>query len=501
MRAWDEYTIRTEPVASIALMDRAAQAFVNWLIKYSPDTRRPVFLVCGTGNNGGDGLAAARLLHWAGFDAKVIVCDFAAKHSPDFDAQMAQLPRHDNLVLLWIKSPDEWPAIPERVLLVDALFGTGLRGTLDGQWAQLVNKINRLPNQVVAIDLPSGLLPDTHTPGNAVVRAHRTCTFERPKRAFFFPENADRVGEWHCENIGLAPGFEGEAETSFYCLDHAAAAALRKPRRKFSHKGNYGHALLVAGSMGKMGAAVLAARACLRSGAGLLTVHAPRCGNLVLQSWTPEAMFSADARARFCSSFPETTAYDAVGIGPGLGKNPETAVALRAFLATAKAPLVLDADALNLLADNPDWWALVPKNSLLTPHPREFERLFGTSGDDFQRNDLQRQMAQQHGVFILLKGAHSAVACPDGDCWFNNSGNPGMATGGSGDVLTGILTALLAQGYSPKSACLLGVYLHGLAGDLAAAACGQEALIAGDLVEYLGAAWQTLAEKPPEVTR
>ncbi|MDX1912654.1 MAG: NAD(P)H-hydrate dehydratase [Saprospiraceae bacterium] len=485
IRAWDEYTIRHEPIPSLALMDRAAQTFADWLMKYCLTPARPVFFICGTGNNGGDGIAAARLLHWAGFDAKVVVCDFAAKHSADFDGQMAQLPRHENLDLYWLKSPGELPDIPQNTLIVDALFGTGLRDVLDGDWASIVEKMNLLDNEIISIDLPSGLLADTHTPGNAVVRASRTFTFERPKLAMFFPENADRVGEWTCNSIGLATDFERQAETPFFYLTHLGAACLRKTRKKFAHKGGFGHAMLVAGSFGKMGAAVLAARACLRSGVGLLTVHAPRCGNLVLQTSVPEAMFSADARARFCSNIPATDAFHAVGIGPGIGKSPETAVALQEFLTQIHDPLVLDADALNLLAEYPDWWRLIPHYSIITPHPKEFERLFGKSDNDFQRNELQRRMALDKRVFIVLKGAHTAIACPDGECWFNTTGNPGMATGGSGDVLTGILTGLLAQGYDPKTASLLGVYLHGLAGDQAAAAMGQEALVAGDLVEFL----------------
>jgi NAD(P)H-hydrate epimerase len=270
------------------------------------------------------------------------------------------------------------------------------------------------------------------------------------------------------------------------------ATTLHRPRQKFSHKGTFGHALLVAGSFGKMGAAVLSAKACLRSGVGLLTVHAPRSGNLVLQTSVPEAMSSADHRARLWAEVPEMQGYSSIGVGPGIGKAPETARALQGLLQAYNKPMVLDADALNLLSENPGWWDFLPKNSILTPHPKEFERLFGKTENDFQRNDLHRTKAQEHSVFIVLKGANTAIACPDGECWFNSTGNPGMATGGAGDVLTGILTGLLAQGYPPKSAALLGVYLHGLAGDLAASALSQEALTAGDLVEFLGKAWLVL---------
>ena len=473
-------------------MNSAAQVFTNWLVAIYPNTSRPIVIFCGTGNNGGDGVAVARLLHCLGFSAKVIVCDFAKKHSADFDEQIASLPQHDNILVEWIKTAETLPAFPIETLVIDALFGAGLNRPLEDEWAQVVDYLNDLPNEVVAIDLPSGLFADRHTPGTAVVQADRTFSFERPKLAFFFPENAERVGEWAFGSIGLTPDFDHHTETDWHYLTKKDAVSLRRPRKKFSHKGSFGHALLVAGSFGKMGAAVLSARACLRSGVGLLTVHAPRSGNLVIQTSVPEAMSSADRRARIWTEVPDLQGYSSIAIGPGIGKAPETAAALQSLLQIYDKPLVLDADGLNLLAENPLCWDFLPKNSILTPHPKEFERLFGKAENDFQRNDLQRKKAMEHGVFIVLKGANTSIACPDGECWFNSTGNPGMATGGSGDVLTGILTGLLAQGYPPKSAALLGVYLHGLAGDLAAASLSQEALIAGDLVDYLGKAWLEL---------
>ncbi len=491
-REWDAFTLENEPIASVELMNRAAQVFTDWLLQIYPDNTRPVVVFCGTGNNGGDGVAVARLLHWLGFSAKVLVCDFAAKRSEDFDAQIEALPKHDNISVEWFNRAEDLPSVSPNALAIDALFGSGLNRPLDGAWAQVVDYLNQMPNEVVAIDLPSGLFADAHTPGETVVLADRTFIFERPKRAFFFPENAERVGEWAFGSIGLHPHFEQKIASSSHYLTQNEAAALRRPRPKFSHKGSFGHALLVAGSFGKMGAAVLSAQACLRAGVGLLTIHAPRSGNIILQSAVPEAMVSADHRAKYWAEVPDIQGYSTIGVGPGIGKTPETALALQGLLQAYNKPMVLDADALNLLSENPGCWDFLPKNSILTPHPKEFERLFGKTKDDFQRNDLQRKNAQEHGVFILLKGAHTSIACPDGECWFNTTGNPGMATGGAGDVLTGIITGLLAQGYPPKSAALLGVYLHGLAGDLAAMALSQEALTAGDLVDFLGKAWLEL---------
>ena len=498
IRSWDAWTIEHEPIRSVDLMNRAAQVFTDWLTGLYPDTRRSVVIFAGTGNNGGDGLVVARLLHWLNYDVKVFVCDLSGKRSPDFEAQLIPKPEDIDVVFLQDSGGLKAIAVPENALIVDALFGSGLTRPLEGDWLQVIRFLNDLPNEIVSIDLPSGLFADRATPGDAVVKANRTFSFESPKRAFFFAENAERVGEWTYGSIGLHLDFYNRAETPFHFLTAYQAGLLMRPRPKFSHKGTYGHALVIAGSYGKMGAAVLAARGCLRAGAGLLSVHAPRCGFVVLQTAVPEAMFSADRRATMWTGAPDLQSYAAIGAGPGIGRAPETADALKNMLIALQNTsrgLVLDADALNLLADNPGWWRWMPRNTVITPHPKEFERLFGRSANDFERNDLQRAKAQEHGIFIVLKGAHTAVACPDGACWFNSTGNPGMATGGSGDVLAGILTGLLAQGYSARDAALLGVFLHGLAGDLAAQKRGLAGLTAGDIAENLGEAENAMFEK------
>lgn len=489
IREWDAYTIEHEPIASLDLMNRAAEAFTRWFTRHYPDPQRPVLVFCGTGNNGGDGVAVSRLLHWLGYDAKVVVCDFAGKRSADFEAQIDLLPAYQNIAVEWMRGAFHAVPVPENAVLIDALFGSGLNRVLDGEWAKVIGFINALSNEVVAIDLPSGLFADHHTPGNIVICARRTFSFERPKKAFFFPENEVFTGDCDYGSIGLHPDFELYCSTDSLFLTLEEAKQLRRVRAKFSHKGSFGHALLLAGSFGKMGAAVLAARACLRAGTGLLTVHAPRGGNLILQTTVPEAMSSADKRAKYLSQLPDIVPYKAIGIGPGIGKEPETAEVLHQLIQEARVPLVLDADALNLLSMHPEWWPEIPPGTIITPHPGEFERLFGKCPDDFAKNALQREMAQKHGIIIVLKGANTSIALPDGACWFNTTGNPGMATGGSGDVLTGILTGLLAQGYTSEDAALLGVFLHGLSGDLAAQAKGQEGLTAGDLADFLGNAW------------
>ena len=263
-----------------------------------------------------------------------------------------------------------------------------------------------------------------------------------------------------------------------------------KKRRKFSHKGTFGHALLIAGSYGKMGAALLAAEACLRSGVGLLHVHIPKVGYQIMQTALPEAMISLDRYDNYFSEVPDLGLYNAVGIGPGLGTEHQSQMALKLLIQEFTAPMVFDADALNILSENPTWLAFLPAGSILTPHPQEFERLVGKWDNDFEKLEKQRDFAKRHNLYVVLKGAHTSISTPDGNCYFNSTGNPGMATAGSGDVLTGIITGLLAQGYTPGQAAVLGVYLHGLAGDIAAKKFGQEAMIAGDMVKLLGKAWR-----------
>jgi len=497
IREWDAYTIENEPVASLKLMNRAARIFSDWCIKTYTDQTRPILIFAGTGNNGGDGLAVARMLDLAQCAAKVVVCDFDGRHSADFEAQLAMIPEFSPIRPIVFKSfiafqEKSAEVLPPNALVIDALFGSGLSRPLAGDWAQMIEFLNEAGNEIASIDLPSGLFCDASSLGNSVLKAHKTFTFETPKLAFFLPENAGFLGDWTYGNIGLHPEFAAKTATPFHYTSYKEAKALRQPRFKFSHKGSFGHALIIAGSYGKMGAAVLSARACLRSGVGLLTVHAPRCGNIVLQSSVPEAMMHPDRRARFWAEAPAIAGFSSIGVGPGIGQSAETALALYQLLLQVNIPMVLDADALNIIAENPAWLEMVPINTILTPHPKEFERLFGKTEGDFERLKLLCAKAREHQIIIVLKGANTAIASPDGTCWFNSTGNPGMATGGSGDVLTGIITGLLAQGYAPKDASLLGVYLHGLSGDIAAKALSQEAMIAGDLVDYLGEAWQQL---------
>lgn len=492
IREADRYTIQHEPIASIDLMERAAtQCFVWIKARFSPPTSFTLF--CGMGNNGGDGLVIARLLHQAKCKVKVYVVHYTEQSTDDFRIHLQRL-KEEGVTPQAIHEGQELPCIEEACIIIDCLFGTGLRRPVQGIAARVISAINELSCSVIAIDLPSGLLAEDNRNHRAapMIQATYTLTFETPKLSFLLADHASLVGEWHHLPIGLHPEFLKKVQTSYFYLTKDMIAHLIQPRSKFAHKGHFGHALLMTGSKGKIGAAVLAAKACLRSGAGLLDIHVPACGYEILQHTVPEAMVATDPTEDYLSALQVLDKYQAMGIGPGIGQHGATEKVLQALLRHATRPLVLDADALNLLSKNPSWLSLVPRHSILTPHPKEFERLFGTSASDYDRHLQLKEKARQHHVFIVLKGAHTSIACPDGKIYFNSTGNPGMATAGSGDVLTGMITGLLAQGYTPKAACLIGVYLHGRAGDLAAYANGPIALIASDITAYLGRAWLEL---------
>lgn len=487
IRQWDANTIQHEPIASADLMERAAALLTRWLLQSGQAERHScTYIFCGMGNNGGDGLAVARLLTEAGYGVKVFVARHAETFSPDAQVQFERL--HKHLAVNEIYSKKDLPTPPADALVLDALLGTGLSRPATGLLADVIATLNAHTGPVIAIDIASGLFADRpNAPADAIVRPRHTVGFQVPKLAFFQPENAPFVGRWHLLNIGLQEDFYSKTPADFYCTFPDDLPAL-PPRGLFSHKGTFGHALLVAGSHGKMGAAVLAARACLRSGVGLLTLHVPACGYAVLQGTVPEAMCLTDENNTHQTAFSQQVApYSAIGIGPGLGQHPDTAAFLRAFLSLENLPpLVLDADALNLLSQDPSLLGLVPENTILTPHPREFERLLGHGwGNDYEKLDALRAFCQKHRLVVVLKGRHTAVCSPEGKLFFNTTGNAGMATGGTGDVLTGILTALLAQGLGPLDAARLGVYRHGEAGDRAVSGRGMVGLTAGDLPEAL----------------
>ncbi len=494
IKSWDTYTIQREHINSLELMERASSVFVSWFTEKFPNTTIPIYVFCGNGNNGGDGFAISRLLTQESYNVHVIVQALPDKRSKDNQANLNSIQKISNLKISTVSNSEDFPTIQNSSIVIDALFGTGLKSELYGFFQNLVCFLNKLNVIRVAVDIPSGLFGDASSTG-VIFKADYTFSFEQPKLAFMFPENDQYVGEWVAKTIHLSKEYSFSESSDTYFLTSTVALSHYKKRRKFGHKGNFGHALLIMGSRGRIGAAVLSTFACLRSGCGLVTIYTPSCGYEILQTSIPEAMVIADRNDSYIGSFPKTDKYNAIGIGCGLGLANETQKALDELLQNSKQPLVLDADALNIIASNPHMLKKISKNSILTPHPKEFERLFGKTSNDFERNGLQRQKAISLKCFILLKGSHSCIATPEGICYYNSTGNSGMATAGSGDVLTGIITGLLSQKYSSEAAVCLGVYLHGLAGDLGTQELGEESLIARDIIKYLPKAFIKLTHK------
>lgn len=491
----DQYTIVNEPISAIGLMERASKQLEIW-IKTHFDTHYKIAVFAGPGNNGGDALTVSRMLVESNYKVDVYIPDSEKKFSDAFKINLNRLKnRIEVKTINWSKS-EQLPELIDYDLIIDGLFGSGLSRPLSGIPAQLVKHLNSSGLPIVSIDIPSGLMGEDNI-GNdheAIIQATYTLTFEFPKLSFFFRENEQFTGKWEVLLIGLHPAGIAQAETPWHCSDLQTMVSILKPRKKFSHKGTYGHALLVAGSLGKMGAAVLSAKGCLRSGVGLLTIHIPKSGNQIVQCAVPEAMVSMDKSENLISGILHPDKYKAIGIGPGIGKANQTAIALELLLENYHGPLVVDADALNLLSENPEMIELLPEESILTPHPLEFERLAGHVESDYERLKLALNFAKIHRIVLILKGTYTAIVLPDGNCWFNITGNPGMATGGSGDVLTGVLTGLLAQGYTPAEAAILGVYLHSLSADLSISDSGisEESLLASDIADGLGLAYGRL---------
>ncbi|MFN8142821.1 MAG: NAD(P)H-hydrate dehydratase [Bacteroidia bacterium] len=490
IRLADLYTIEHEPIASIDLMERAASVCCEWLEKkFRPEINFVVF--CGPGNNGGDGLAIARMLMQSGYTVKVFCLQISEKRSDDFALNHKRLLQIDKNSVTPITNKSEFPFIAGNSVVLDALFGSGLNRTVSGLAAELIDHINSSEAGVVSIDIPSGLFADKTTPEQASkVKADITLTFQFPKLCFMFPGSGKFAGEWVVMDIKLHSQFIRQQTSPWNYFTLREASRLIPAREKFSHKGNFGHSLLITGSRGKMGAAVLAVKACLRSGTGMLTVHIPACGETIIQSTCPEAMVSLDSNTDIITALPDFSPYSTIGIGPGIGTNPETWETLRHLLYSFRKPVVLDADALNLLSQHKDWLEYIPENSILTPHLKEFSRLTKETNDDFERMQLQINFAKQYKVIVVLKGAHTCIAGPDGNVWFNSTGNPGMARGGSGDVLTGILVGLLAQGIAPMDAARLGVFLHGKSGDEAAKRRTELSMLPSDIIRYFPLAIQ-----------
>jgi len=489
----DRRTRDEEPIAEIDLMERASMALVNWFVaNYSVSSRLAV--IAGPGNNGGDALAVARILAGHRFPVTVYLPELDRQRSEASQINLDRLKEMQVVPVFEMDGSGDLPDLSNFDLLVDGLYGSGLNRPLEGFVSVVIDWMNDSHIEIVSIDLPSGLLCDenSHNTG-AIVRASYTLTLESPKLSLFFKENEPYFGIWKLVKFGLSQKAMDETPANYLFLEEELVATILKKRTIFSHKGSYGHGLLIAGSKGKMGAAQLSSRGALRAGIGLLTVHTPQSAGVLLQISLPEAMSSYDQEVDFVTELPVMEKYHAVAAGPGLGTHPHTAVVIRNLIEQARVPLVLDADALNILAANPAWLKKLPAETILSPHPVEFDRLAGlVQKSEEERLATAQQFAISYGVVLVLKGAFTRILFPDGTIYFNSTGNPGMATAGSGDVLTGMLLGLLGQGYSPRESALLGVFLHGRSADLRVASTSEESLIASEIADYLGDAFASL---------
>ena len=493
----DNYTITHEPIKSIDLMERAAKTITRTIMDEWTD-RTPMVIFAGPGNNGGDSLAVARLLAEENYKVSVYLFNIHNKLSDDCAANKQRLidskrVGHFTEVTLNFDPPE----LTEDMVVIDGLFGSGLNKPLIGGFASLVKYINQCPAKVVSIDIPSGLMceDNTYNIHSNIIRADLTLTLQQKKLSMMMADCQKYIGRLRVLDIRLSKEYIDKTEANCRILEEQDVRRLLMPRDDFAHKGAMGNALIIAGSYGMAGAAVLATRACLRSGVGKVTVHTPRRNYLVMQTAVPEAVMQMDHEETYFSESVDSTDFDALGIGPGLGLVENTAIALIGQIRRTSCPIVADADALNILANHQAWMQQLPSGIIMTPHPKEFDSMAGsTSNNDYERLIRAQQMAEHIKGYIILKGHHSALCMPDGHIVFNATGNSGMATAGSGDVLTGILTALLARGYDKGTACQLGMYLHGLAGDLAAKEVGKESLVASDIIQFLPKAFLKLED-------
>lgn len=459
----DAYTITNEPVSSLDLMERASKAFVDVFIELYPDRAKTIAIYCGMGNNGGDGLAIARLLAINGYLQLGVKIDrFGERSSDDFNANLQRLPQA-GVTIDELRSSSEL-IIEDADIIIDALLGNGLNKPLEGDYQNLAVWINNLNKTVVAVDVPTGFYGEGELDPNAtVIKCDLAITFQQPKINFLLPDSKAYLKSWRAVDIGIDHHFIDQLDSPYRFVEEEDICSILKPRERFSNKGTYGHALIVAGQAKTMGAALLCSSACVQAGAGLTTACIPQSGLTALNSYMPEIM----AVVREGDDLPdiEWGRFTTIGIGPGLGNDDASMALVTEVFTNFDRPVVVDADALNILSNHKPLWECLPKGSVLTPHMKEFDRLFGDHANWWQRIQTAKQKAAELQICIVLKNDYTIIASPEGKLYFNSTSNAAMASGGMGDVLTGIITALLSQKYSSLEACLAGVYIHGKAGD------------------------------------
>lgn len=488
----DATTIKNQKISSAELMERAGTECFNWLHGKMGGAQVPIHIFCGIGNNGGDGLVIGRLLMIHGYNVKVYIANFKDKRSQDFLINYDLIKETNSEWPVLMTSENDFPAIDKDDIIIDAIFGIGLNRPPEGWVKKLIQYLNENEAFTLAIDIPSGLYPNKALEDvEAVLKADHTLTFQIPKLSFFLPETAEFTLSFDVVDIGLDQEYLETENPLASTFDRLDAQELYKSRNKFDHKGTYGHSLIVGGSYGKIGATILASKAALKIGAGMVSTYIPKCGYTILQAAFPEAMVITDSANKNIGTIKVNFTPSAIGIGMGMGTKKKTVGALKEFFSNTKSPLVIDADGLNCISENKELLKLIPKESILTPHPGELKRLVGEWTDDFHKIELAKAFSEKHQIILLIKGAHT-ITINRGEIYINTTGNPGMATAGSGDVLAGILTGLLSQGYFSLHAALLGVYLHGSSGDIAASYLGFEAVIASDIIDNIGNAYLEL---------
>ena len=483
----DKYTIDHEPIKSIDLMERAASRIVAE-IRHLCTANNTIVVFAGPGNNGGDALAVARILASEGLKVKAWLFNTTGRLSADCKTNRDRLTGMKELdSFTMVIDEFDPPTLDASTLVIDGLFGVGLNKPLTGGYASLVKYINASPSKVVSIDMPSGLMSESneYNVRSNIIRADVTVTIQQPKLSFLFAENQQFIGELKVVDINISKEGMAQVDAHVTILEEDDVRCRMRQRDDFAHKGTMGHALIIAGSRGMAGAAMLATKACLRSGVGKVTVHTPAANIIPLQIGVPEAILDIDPDNCFFTEAVSTDRFQAMGIGPGLGNNENSAITMIGQLRRAQCPIVIDADAINILATHKAWMQQLPAGCILTPHIGEFERLEGASSDSYDRLSKAIILADRQQAYIVLKGHNTAIVTPGGRIMFCPTGNSGMATAGSGDVLTGVITALLARGYAQADACLVGTYLHGLAGDIAAKKFGKESLMASDIIDAL----------------
>lgn len=482
-------TCGAQEIDSIELMERAAAAAACEIVSRFRLGQR-IVVIAGPGNNGGDALAVARMLIEQGYRrVEIFLLNVHDKLSYDCDEERKKLVAMDADFTQIIREFNPPYLGPEDVV-VDGLFGTGLSQPMQGGFVALARLINESGAYVISLDTPSGLFGEWNglSSRRDMIHANLTLAYQAPRLSFMFAENADVVGEWKLLDLELDEDLMRSAQTDCLMVERRSVKPLLRKRHPFTAKRDYGSALVFAGSIGMMGAAVLCSRAAMKAGAGLATVHSARSGLVTLQTAVPEALFEPDRNDRYITDMSVHHTHQAIAVGPGIGTHEETVNALEGLLQATKHPLLLDADALNCMAKRPALLTKMPAQSVITPHIGEFDRLFGPQRNSEERLKKAIEMAKYYNIVIVLKGHRTVTVRPTGKVYFNSTGNPGMATAGAGDVLTGVIAAFMAQGYQPEHAATIGVYLHGLAGDMAAEELGEYGVTASDIADRVGRA-------------